>query len=69
VSTPSYFSNSTPADELLERLRADYLRALRTGPSGRLYPHYARVQDYDPVLRAHCRLDPAPKPKNPEPPK
>jgi hypothetical protein len=65
VSLPSYFSVSHNGDgldsRLFERLRTDGLRAQRLTEYGLVRERYRSVQDYDPVLRAHCRLDPVPE--------
>ena len=49
------------AEALLERLRADSVRAEdlacdRAGARKKAGERYEGVEDYDPVLRAHCRL-------------
>ncbi len=64
MSLPAYFFTSPTGEHLdeqmLERLRADYCQALPPTEYGRIREQYGSVHDYDPVLRAHCRLNPEP---------
>jgi hypothetical protein len=58
------FVGYLPADEArvvrigsgIGLLREDALRALTPVERAALGPAYGCVEDYDPVLRAHCRL-------------
>jgi hypothetical protein len=43
-------------DEVMDRLKADAIRAVTPAVAAAPAERYESVGDYDPVLRAHCRL-------------
>jgi hypothetical protein len=46
-----------PSERLRARLKEDAVRAMEpVRPDVKPKPAYLSVEDYDPVLRAHCRL-------------
>jgi hypothetical protein len=47
--------DALPSNELLVKLKEDALRALGA-EERQAGEFYESVEDYDPVLRAHCRL-------------
>jgi hypothetical protein len=47
---------SEKKDEVRDRLQADVLKAVKPVVAGKPVERYGSVADYDPVLRAHCRL-------------